>query len=340
MPFERPRHLQLFTHDDLDGVGCGIIFKAKFGIDAPVSYCSYSTFNSRIIDYITAMNAKGRTGFLMITDASLAPQTAIAIDGYVERGGQVALLDHHANGAPWEGTPYLEWMRTKPWAHVDSHHCATLLAYDYLQPSDAYAAFADLVQDYDVGGWVPAYAGHHPSPGPHAKEMNQLRYLIGKEDFAARFAADPSVEFNAGERLVLDLDHRTLENYRKEVVSSTLVLEPNALGQRFAVAYCDRYNTDIAHMLMEDLKLDGVILIDIHHAKLSFRSRAGVDVGRVAAHLGGGGHAQAAGVPTHAPGIAELFKSLNAFTLALGTTITDLTAELATPALAADEPGL
>jgi len=128
VPFERPRHLQLFTHDDLDGVGCGIIFKAKFGIDAPVSYCSYSTFNSRIIDYITAMNAKGRTGFLMITDASLAPQTAIAIDGYVERGGQVALLDHHANGAPWEGTPYLEWMRAKPWAHVDSHHCAALLA--------------------------------------------------------------------------------------------------------------------------------------------------------------------------------------------------------------------
>ena len=330
-PTERPRYLHLFTHDDLDGVGCSIIFKARYGLDAPATYCNYSTFNSRIAEYIGNMETKHRTGLLMITDASVTPQTAALIDGYVERGGQVALLDHHSNGAALDGVPYLEWISTKPWAHVDALHCGTKLAYDYLQPGIGWAAFADLVQDYDVSGWLAAYPGHHPSPSPQAKELNQLRYLVGKEDFATRFAADPSVEFNAGERLVLDLDHRTLDNYRKEVENSAMVLEPNELGQRFAVAFCDRYTTDVAHAMMNDLKLDGVVLIDLHHHKLSFRSHEGVNVGRVAQFLGGGGHAQAAGVTMEAEGVKDMIKALDALTLALGTTVSNLTAKLSLP---------
>ena len=319
----------MFTHDDLDGVGCGIIFKAKFGLDAPVSYCSYSTFNNRIAEYLTNMEAKGKVGSLMVTDASISPQTAALLDAYVARGGQVVLLDHHSNGAPdADGLPYLTWVNAKPWAHVDGSRCGTKLAYDYLQPGVSWSAFTDLVQDYDVSGWISKVPGEKASPSAQAKELNQLRYLIGKETFAARFAADPSVEFNPGERLILDLDKQALENYRVAVERTAMILEPNALGQRFAVAFCDRYTTDIAHMMMEDLKLDGVVLVDVQHRKISLRSREGVNVGQVAARLGGGGHAPAAGMTMESPEIAPIVAVLNSFLFSLVSTVSGLAAEL------------
>lgn len=337
-----PIYRQLFTHDDLDGVGCGVIFKARFGLDSQVAYCNYRNFNTRIAEYLENMKNRNRVGSLMVTDAAITPDTAILIDEYVARGGQALLLDHHANGEAYEGQPYLTWMNAKPWAHVDANRCGTKLAYDYLQPDAAYAPLVDLIQNYDVSGWVPEYPGHHASPSPQAKELNQLRYLVGKEPFVARFASDPSIEFREGERLVLDLDHQALDRYRKEVASSALVLQPNVLGQRFAVAFCDRYTSDIAHMLMDDLKLDAIILIDLHHHKISLRSHEGVNVGRVAAYLGGGGHGSAAGVSLDTPGLAPLFMALNAFTLNLGTTIASLTATLTLPApvLEVEDPSL
>jgi oligoribonuclease NrnB/cAMP/cGMP phosphodiesterase (DHH superfamily) len=330
-PLTRPRYLQLFTHDDLDGVGCAVIFKAKFGLDANATYCNYTTFNTKIANYLAFMNSHKRTGLLMITDASITPETAALVDEYIALGGQAVLLDHHTNGAEWQGQPYLEWITTKPWAHVDKLRCGTQLAYDYLLPSPTYAPFAALVQNYDVSGWIPKPNGDRSTPSPQAKELNQLRYLIGKETFAARFAADPGVEFREGERLVLDLDHRTLDNYRKEVEASAIVLEPNALGQRFAVAFCDRYTTDVAHMLMDDLKLDGVVLLDIYHRKISFRSHEGVDVGSVAQVLGGGGHTQAAGITMEAPAIAKMMEPLNDLLINLGRTVSNLSEEFSGP---------
>ena len=38
----------LFTHDDLDGVGCAIVARLAFPDDLVVKYCSYKSINSEI----------------------------------------------------------------------------------------------------------------------------------------------------------------------------------------------------------------------------------------------------------------------------------------------------
>ena len=38
----------LFTHDDLDGVGCAIVARLAFPDDLVVRYCSYKSINSEI----------------------------------------------------------------------------------------------------------------------------------------------------------------------------------------------------------------------------------------------------------------------------------------------------
>ena len=42
----------LFTHDDLDGVGCAIVARLAFPDDLVVRYCSYKSINSEINSFL------------------------------------------------------------------------------------------------------------------------------------------------------------------------------------------------------------------------------------------------------------------------------------------------
>ena len=41
--------IKLFTHTDLDGVGCAILAKLAFGEEVDISYCNYDDINERNI---------------------------------------------------------------------------------------------------------------------------------------------------------------------------------------------------------------------------------------------------------------------------------------------------
>lgn len=40
--------VKLFSHDDLDGIGCGILTKLAFGEDVDISYCDYDNIDSSV----------------------------------------------------------------------------------------------------------------------------------------------------------------------------------------------------------------------------------------------------------------------------------------------------
>lgn len=41
--------VKLFSHTDLDGIGCGILAKLAFGKDVDISYCDYDNIDSSFI---------------------------------------------------------------------------------------------------------------------------------------------------------------------------------------------------------------------------------------------------------------------------------------------------
>ena len=43
--------VKLFTHTDLDGVGCAVLAKFAFGNDVDIEYCNYDDIDSKVEDY-------------------------------------------------------------------------------------------------------------------------------------------------------------------------------------------------------------------------------------------------------------------------------------------------
>ena len=69
----------LFTHDDLDGVGCAIVARLAFPDDLVVRYCSYKTINSEINSFLDQLQVPVK---IIISDISVNEETAKRLDGY------------------------------------------------------------------------------------------------------------------------------------------------------------------------------------------------------------------------------------------------------------------
>ena len=44
--------VKLFSHTDLDGIGCGILAKLAFCKDVDISYCDYDNIDSTVKEYL------------------------------------------------------------------------------------------------------------------------------------------------------------------------------------------------------------------------------------------------------------------------------------------------
>ena len=45
--------IKLFTHQDLDGIGCAILAQLTFGKNVDITYCNYDEVDSLVKEYIT-----------------------------------------------------------------------------------------------------------------------------------------------------------------------------------------------------------------------------------------------------------------------------------------------
>lgn len=266
----------MFTHNDLDGVGCGVLHKAVFGKYAETYYCGYHNVDEVITKTLKNIKERYTAGFpkIIISDLGITPETAEIVNDYQ---GDKVFLDHHKTNL-WLAEEY-------EWATVDLEASGTLLVYEYLNVSDDYRDFAIHVDDYDR--WVHAL--------PKSKELNRLYYLIGIDRFEERFLTNPKVEFDKAERLLLELEDENIERYTGKVEKGLKIYELSD-EKRFAIGFAERYQSEVAHGLLERLDLDAIALIDVNYKKISFRSKSNFDVGTIAKGLGGGGHKNASGV--------------------------------------------
>lgn len=73
---------KLFTHTDLDGVGCAILAYLAFGREnVDVEYCNYNDVNEKVSDFLI-YGTPGEYKNIFITDISVSEELAKTINKY------------------------------------------------------------------------------------------------------------------------------------------------------------------------------------------------------------------------------------------------------------------
>lgn len=175
----------LYTHNDLDGVGCGIIARLAFGEKVEIRYNSVGGLNLQVNRFLEKSRKKSQ---LFITDLSVDETNEKGLNEFVKSGGKVKLIDHHKTSLH---------LNKYPWGMVQIAYengklaSATSLFYEYLiqngllKPMKGLDEFVELVRQYDTWEW-------EQNEYIKAKRLNDLFYLISIEEFEEKMVGSHS----------------------------------------------------------------------------------------------------------------------------------------------------
>lgn len=286
--------VKLFTHTDLDGVGCAILAHLAFNFEIDIEYCDYANINEKVMNYL---NTNDGSSYIYITDISVNKEVAELLD---KRGG-VHLLDHHPtalglNKYSWCKVMVEDLSGVKTSGIKMFYHwlCINGCFVDELENNQALNRFAELVRNYDTWRWSTL-----GDKGLICKQVNDLLYLYGRERFIRWCLSEIHDEvfprLYAADELVLKLKQQEIDEYIKEK-DEQLFTSPMC-GMNCGFVFAERYFSELGNRLCElHPEIDFVAMIDMSGA-VSYRTVKGnVDLGEDVAKLfGGGGHPKAAG---------------------------------------------
>ena len=263
------RRSLLLTHTDLDGIATAVLVAAQRP-EVEIEAVDNGAIQGRLQAHLDDLDPGSLE--IWVADHSLDSEQAAKVEEFLARGGAFTLLDHH---------PAEAGVASKPWATVDPSRCATTLVFERLGSPASHREFASLVEDHDL--WRHA--------DPRSAALAALLDLLGRESFRRRFVADPRVEFDAAERLLLERAAAWQEEYLEKKARQARVVTIG--GRRWALAYAERYQSQLADHLMNSLEVQATAVMNPGNRTVSLRGR-GCDVSPIAAAQGGGGHARAA----------------------------------------------
>lgn len=304
--------VKLFTHSDLDGIGCVILGKLAFGENLDYEICNYDDVNEKVSEFL--MSKKVNTyNKVFITDISVNNEVAKGIDIANKQFTSFTLLDHH---------PTALFLNEYEWANVivedkviwDNEEfinkifkmSGTYLFYKYLienkcemKPIQVLGDFMNLnnfvemIRRYDSWEWKTVFNDIEP------KKWNDLFHILGIDKFINKIMEkiQSRMEFDNTDDLLLELEQRKIDKYI-ESKNKEIVLK-DILGYNAGVIFGDRYHSELGNRLCElHPELDFIVIINMSKA-ISYRAiNDDVDLGKdIAKFYGGGGHPQSAGSP-------------------------------------------
>ena len=296
--------IKLFTHTDLDGVGCAVLAKLAFGDDVDIEYCGYDNIDERVRTFInTLKNSDTHVDAIYITDISVSEVTAGLMSIPMKYGAEVKLLDHHKTA---------EHLNKYDWATVSEYDseqptcktCGTELFYKYLvsagylKASSRYFNFVWAVTMYDTWEWKELSDEY----AQMVKELNDLLYILGRDEFIARCIRrrmvkgdDSMITPSKDERLLLDRRQAEIDAYIDKKDGE--LVESYLYGRDVGVVFADRFISELGNTLAErHPEFAYIAIVDPGARKVSYRTiRDDINVGSVAKLYGGGGHPKAAG---------------------------------------------
>jgi len=283
---------KLLTHNDLDGVGCGILAKLAFGPDVKVRYNSVASLN-REIEYFLENDSKET--FLFITDLSPNEENEKRLIQHYKEHGNIQLIDHHKSALHLDD---LDWGSVVVEDTGGKLTSATSLFYEYLvsmdflEASKALSEFVELVRQYDTWEW-------EKNDNQKAHALNSLFYLVSIDDFEEtmmeRLATHSHFDFDEFEKRLLNMEADKIERYirrKKREIVQTKVKDKYA-----GVIYAESYHSEVGNELGKEYDhLDYIVILNMGGKRISYRTiHDHVDVSLIASRYGGGGHQKASG---------------------------------------------
>lgn len=301
---------KLLSHNDLDGVGCGILAKMAWGQQVKVRYNTVSGLDREVKWFL---DNEDQDTFLIITDLSVNDENENRLAAFHESEGKVQLIDHHKTALHFNDYS---------WGHVlvedddGKLTSATSLFYEYLikhnflKPSNSVAEFVELVRQYDTWEW-------EKNENHHAQRLNALFFLLTIEEFEekmiSRLSSVEHFQFDEFENKLLDMEEDKIERYIRRKRRELVQLQTDKL---FAgIVYAESYHSELGNELGKEYPhLDYIAILNIGGKRVGFRTiHDHIDVSEIAGEFGGGGHAKAAGCPLN----SDVFQQfvLNTFNL-------------------------
>lgn len=302
----------IFTHNDLDGVGCGVIGKYYFS-DAYVQYCSYDNIDD-ILLYFLSHNENILSEMRIIISDIYYKQENSNITEMLRMAGELIICDHHATSA---------WLNNVDFQHnsfvnviADSDVCGTKILFKildnlYVMPdSTKILEFVENVNSWDVWQWVKQL--------PETNDVVKLKDAINHN---MSFTLNGAVYFYGIENFVnkmlmyfhnfIDFDdivsEKLVEFNTKQINSVTdyikthYVYESEHYGKiPYTIIKLNSPNISLASLLCKNaMESDDkflAIYIDEDKDAVSLRCNIeGIDLSVIAKECEGGGHKDAAG---------------------------------------------
>ncbi|SCA86140.1 hypothetical protein BGLY_2317 [Bacillus glycinifermentans] len=287
----------LYSHNDLDGVGCGIVAKTAFGEQVEVRYNSVTGLDIQVERFLDRAKDKRKQGGLFITDLSVHQENENKLNEYAEAGGKVKLIDHHKTALHLNEYP---WGLVKVEYEDGRLASATSLFYEYLaengliEKTKAMDQFVELVRLYDTWEWEEAGV-------LEAKRLNDLFFMVSIDEFEEkmirRLKENDEFSFDEFEEKILDMEEEKIERYirrkRREIVQTFIH------GHCVGIVHAESYHSEVGNELGKEFPhLDYIAILNMGGKKASLRTiHDETDVSEIAGTFGGGGHAKAAGCP-------------------------------------------
>ena len=302
----------IFTHNDLDGVGCGVIGKYYFP-DAYVQYCSYDNIDDTLL-YFLSHNENILSEMRIIISDIYYKQENSDITEMLRMAGELIICDHHATSA---------WLNNVDFQHnsfvnviADSDVCGTKILFKilddlYVMPdSTKILEFVENVNGWDVWQWVKQL--------PETNDVVKLKDAINHN---MSFTLNGAVYFYGIENFVnkmlmyfhnfIDFDdivsEKLVEFYTKQINSVTdytkthYEYESEHYGKiPYTIIKLNSPNISLASLLCKNaMEPDDkflAIYIDEDKDAVSLRCNVeGIDLSVIAKECEGGGHKDAAG---------------------------------------------
>ena len=286
--------IKLFTHSDLDGIGCAILAKIAFGNDVDITFCNYDNIDKSVREFLET-NPSTRC---YITDISINKELANQINS--NEDSNVTLLDHH---------PTALHLNCFNWCFVhvfedeerDLKICGTKLFYEYLlyfdtiERTDALDRFCEIVRNWDTWRWDTM-----GEEGLISKKINSLVWLYGRNKFMEwaidQIESETFPYLDSTSITLLDYNQKSIDNYILEK-DSQMTLH-HVAGKICGVVFIERYSSEVGNTLCKlHPDIDFVAMINMGRNKIEYRTiKDDINLGKdVAALFGGGGHPKAAG---------------------------------------------
>lgn len=289
--------IYLFTHTDLDGVGCAVLAKLFFADEPCITYCDYGDIDYEVktlLDNVEILQSEDK---IFITDISISKELAKRIEASSLKC-EIKLFDHHATAEPLNE---FSWCKVRATDEEDHDlTCGTKMFYDHLvhQYGDLYknslCDFVDFVRQWDTWTWK-----NTGERGRAAKYMNDLLDIRGKYDFINHFVYQFQTKgycyYDEIDKMLLEIRQKEIQEYIHE--KSQQMQNAHWGEYNVGIVFADRFISELGNQLCELYpEIDFVAIIDIANQKVSYRTISDdINLGVFAQRYGGGGHPKAAG---------------------------------------------